>query len=119
MDSQHHAPDAAAMRQACDEALQHLLPRTTDPELTAITDPVPHFVPGMGTSGEWYRVGSLHLVATDRYLTVYLDAVTGKVQVEQAMMDVDSRAPVIPSVPMRRPGNALARDRWENEGGAI
>ncbi len=118
MNMHHHAPDATAMRQACLDALHHRLLRKDDPEVNVTVDIVPHFVPGMGTSGEWYRIGALHLLSTDSYLTVYLDAVTHKVQVEQAMIEVDSRRPVIPSDNPRRRDDSGAVDRWENEGGA-
>lgn len=88
--TQHYsAPDAEAMAQACQDAYDHRRRVYPDgPAMTVVTDEVPHFVPGMGISGEWYRIGALHLTATHRYLTVFLDAVTGQVQVEQTLMDV-------------------------------
>jgi len=91
--SRHHAPDADRMRWACEHALQHY--RRSDRSgvpSTILVDVVPHFVPGMGTSGEWYRVGAVHQVALDRYLGVYLDAVTGDIQLEQPMQAVVSDA---------------------------
>ena len=86
------APDAQAMLLACQDALRcRLRYQASDAEVRMIVDDVPHFVPGMGKSGEWYRVGVLHLVTFDHDLTVYLDAVTGQVQVEQPLMQVARR----------------------------
>jgi hypothetical protein len=115
----HHAPDVDTMIQACQDAFRHRRQvRPADMEVTMLVDPVPHFVPGMGASGEWYRVGALRLTATDHYLTVYLDAVTGQVQVEQAMMQVEANVPsALPGDATQGAGRA-ARERWENEGGA-
>jgi hypothetical protein len=86
------APDAQAMLLACQDALRcRLRYQTGDAEVRIHVDDVPHFVPGMGKSGWWYRVGVLHLVTFDHDLTVYLDAVTGQVQVEQPLMQVARR----------------------------
>ena len=94
MSADHHAPDAAAMRLACEDALRHRRRyQTGDAEVRVIVDAVPHLIPGMGRSGEWYRVGVLHLVTFDHDLTVYLDAVSGRVQVEQPLMQVARQVP--------------------------
>ena len=86
------APDAEAMLLACQDALRcRLRYQTGDAEVRMLVNDVPHFVPGMGKSGGWYRVGVLHLVTFDHDLTIYLDAVTGQVQVEQPLMQVARR----------------------------
>lgn len=120
MISQHHAPATESMLQACQDAFLHRRAiGPADGDVTMLVDNVPRFVPGMGASGEWYRVGALHLLVTNQYLTVYLDAVTGRVQVEQAMMEVDSS-----TRPRPQQGRPVSRaeppeqDRWDNEGGS-
>jgi hypothetical protein len=109
------------MIQACQDAFRHRrLLRRADGEVTMLVDAVPHFVPGMGASGEWYRVGVLHLASADHYLAVYLDAVSGQVQVEQALMDVIAGKPTMhPDSATPRRAESPERDRWENEGGAM
>jgi hypothetical protein len=120
MTPQHYAPDAEAMRQACRDAFHHHQRiQPTGQEAGIIVDAVPHFVPGMGMSGEWYRVGALHLMSPNRYLTIYLDAVTGQVQVEQPMMDVVlSRRNGDSDTVSQQRAESSERDRWEDEGGA-
>lgn len=91
--SNYHAPDPNHMRWACEHALQHYRrgDRTGSPT-TLTVDPVPHFAPGLGASGEWYRVGAISQPALDRHLSVYLDAVTGDILLEQPMQAVESDA---------------------------
>jgi hypothetical protein len=81
-----------------------------------LVDLVPRFVPGMGVSGEWYRVGALHLRETNQYLTVFLDAVTRQVQVEQPLMDV--RSNVRPVAQGAGRAESPKHERWDDEGGA-
>jgi hypothetical protein len=120
MISQHHAPDTASRIQACQDAFRHRLALDLrDGDVTTLIDSVPRFVPGMGASGEWYRVGALHLLVTNQYLTVYLDAVTGHVQIEQALMDVDSSSrPAHQEGGRGRRAESPEQNRWDNEGGA-
>jgi hypothetical protein len=90
----YQAPDSGSMLRACQDARDKLLRvRSGGSPIRLCVDSVPHFVPGMGESGEWYRVGAVHLVASDHYLAVFLDAVTGQAQVEQTLMDVETHAP--------------------------
>lgn len=81
-----------------------------------LVDFVPRFVPGMGVSGEWYRVGALHLRETNQYLTVFLDAVTRQVQVEQPLMTVTSQDR--PDAQADGRAESPKHEWWDNEGGA-
>jgi len=113
-------PNAQAMLLACEDAMRHRRRyQAGDAAIHMLVDDVPQVVPDMRSSGEWYRVGVLHLVTFDHRLTVYLDAVTGRVQVEQPLMQVARQFPPA-AAPYRPegPSDARARARWDNEGGA-
>jgi hypothetical protein len=84
----HRAPWPDEMRRACLRARRYWHHRFPDVAIRLHVDDVPQFVPGMGAEGETYRVGAILLVEANQYLTVYLNAVTGRVQVEQPLLDV-------------------------------
>jgi hypothetical protein len=120
MTPHHHAPDADAMRTACRDAFLHRQEiQSTGPEASIIVDAVPHFVPGLGMSGEWYRVGALHLLSPNRYLTIYLDAMTGQVQVEQPMLDVVPSREEDADTASQQRAESSEHGRWESEGGSL
>jgi hypothetical protein len=84
----YQAPSLDEMRRACLRARQYWHQRFPDVAIRLHVEEVPQFVPGMGAEGESYRIGALLLVAANQYLTVYLNAVTGRIQVEQPLLDV-------------------------------
>lgn len=86
--SNHQAPTSEQMRIACQQARQFWHDVHPNEPIHLNVDDVPQFVPGLGDSGETYRVGSLHLTNLRIFLAVYLDVVTGKVQMEQPLVDV-------------------------------
>jgi len=76
------------MRQACLRARQFWHRQHPELSIRLHIDDVPQFVPGLGRTGETYRVGAIHLVEDGDYLTVYLDPLTGRVQVEQPLLEI-------------------------------
>ena len=84
------------MRQACLRARQFWHQQYPDVSIRLHIEDVPQFVPGLGRSGETYRVGAIHLVEAGDFLTVYLDTVTGRVRVEQPMLEVPAADDVQP-----------------------
>ena len=122
----HHAPDADRRQRACEHALEHYRRAGRPGAISAIlVDQVPHLVPGMGTSGEWYQVGAIHEADVDRFLSVYLDAVTGDIQLEQPMQavvsDVQFAATTVPGrmVFIHQERDEAKRERRENEGDQV
>jgi hypothetical protein len=121
----HHAPDANRMQWACEHALEHYRRADRPGAISTISvDPVPHLMPGMGISGEWYQVGAIHEVDVDRFLSVYLDAVSGDILLEQPKQAVMSDAQIAAMssgrmVFIHQERDAAERERWENEGGRV
>lgn len=105
-------PTAIAMLRACEDALHHCRRyQSADAMIRMLVDDLPQGAPDKAGSGEWYRVGVLHLVTFDHTLAVYLDAVTGRVQVEQPLMQV-ARRPSLTVEPVRP---KQGRDALEGE----
>src|SRR5690349_12746312 len=115
----HHAPDANHMQRACEHALEHYRRAGRPGAISTISvDQVPHLVPGMGASGEWYQVGAIHEVDIDRFLSVYLDAVSGDILLEQPMQAVVSDVQfAATTVPGRMVFIHQERDEAERERG--
>jgi len=76
------------MRQACLRARQFWHQLHPDLAIRLHIEEFPQFVPGLGRSGESYRVGAIELVESGDFLTVYLDPVSGRVLVEQPLLEI-------------------------------
>ena len=88
MISRHQAPSADDMRQACFRARQFWHQRYPDLAIRLQVADVPQFVPGLGSSGETYRVGSMELVHQTTHLAVFLDVVARRILVEQPLLNL-------------------------------
>lgn len=84
----HQAPQPDAMRVACLRARQFWHQQYPDLAIRLHIEEVPQFVPGLGSTGESYRVGAIQLVEAGDFLTVYLDTMSGRVRVEQPLLEI-------------------------------
>lgn len=76
------------MRLACLRARQFWHQEYPDLAIRLHIEEVPQFVPGLGRTGESYRVGAIQLVDAGDFLTVYLDTMSGRVLVEQPLLEI-------------------------------
>ncbi len=88
MSTHPQAPLADQMRQACFQARQFWHQRYPDLAIRLHIADVPQFVPGLGSSGETYRVGAIELVHQANFLAVFLDVVTRRILIEQPLLNI-------------------------------
>ena len=88
MTSHLQAPPPDHMRQACFQARQFWHRRDPDLAIRLHIADVPQFVPGLGPSGETYRVGAIELVHQATFLAVYLDVVARRLLIEQPLLNI-------------------------------
>lgn len=88
MTSYPRAPLAAQMRQACFQARQFWHQRYPDLAIRLHIADIPQFVPGLGPSGETYRVGAIELVHQANHLAVFLDVGARRILIEQPLLNI-------------------------------
>lgn len=86
--SRPQAPSPDDMRQACFQARQFWHRRFPDLAIRLDVAEVPRFVPGLGPSGETYRVGAIELVHQVTHLAVFLDVVARRILIEQPLLNI-------------------------------
>lgn len=82
------APSSDDMRQSCFQARQFWHQRYPDLAIRLDIADVPQFVPGLGPSGETYRVGAIELVHQTTHLAVFLDVVARRILIEQPLLNI-------------------------------